>query len=310
MKRICVVGSINIDIITSTERFPTIGENVFADTFEVFQIGGKGANQALALGRLGQDVSMVGLLGDKFYSDETYKLLGENNVDCRGISLIKDQYPGIGLVIVDKNGDNEILVYPGTNNMMTTAYIDQFWDIISNSDIILFQLEIPVEVSLYAMKRLKSFNKTIILDPAPVKKVPDEIYQYVDYLTPNETELQGHTQMAIVSDEDMKRAAGHFIDKGVGCVIHKAGRNGAYIIGKDIFHHVQGYQVNAIDSTAAGDAFNAGLAYGLAQESELLQCVNFANAVGALTTTAIGAENSIPYLKDVFKILDVKKITK
>ena len=303
MRKICVIGSMNIDVVTSVDRFPTVGETVPARTFDIFTGGGKGGNQAVALGKLGADVRMVGRLGDKFYGPDYVKVLIDNQVKADTVEVVPDAFPGTAIVAVDGNSDNILFAYPGTNGMVDAPYLAAHWDKIKDCDFFLFQLEIPLQTNLYAVEALRHLNKTIILDPAPARPLPAEIYKGVDYLTPNETELMTLSQKPVDTDAQMRTAGEVLLRQGVRTVIAKAGKRGAYIITEDEFIHVPGYAVKAIDPTAAGDSFNAGLAYSLAQGRTLYDSVRFANAVGALSTTALGAQSAMPTQSQVMDFI-------
>jgi ribokinase len=303
VKRICVIGSLNVDIVTAVEKFPKPGESVFGKTFDIFIGGGKGANQASSIGRLSADVMMVGKIGDMFYGPDYLKVLKENNVDCSAIKVEKGVYPGIGLVAVDKDGENSIVVYPGANSLVDVELINENWQEISKRDIFLFQLEIPAEVNVFAMKKLREMGKTIIFDPAPAKEFPPEIYEYIDYITPNETELEALTKTQINGEKDVEIAARKLIERGAKTVIAKSGKKGAFIVDKEKFIHVKGYEVKAIDPTAAGDSFNGGFAYALSQGKDIYDSVRFAHAVAGLSTTAMGAQSAMPTIEEVEQFL-------
>ncbi|GCE20050.1 ribokinase [Dictyobacter kobayashii] len=307
MKKICVIGSFNIDIITTTERLPKVGETVFSNTFDLFVGGGKGGNQAIALGKLGADVRMVGKLGDRFYGPGYLDVLKDNQVQCDTVEIEKDMFPGTAVVAVDKNGDNLLFVYSGANEKVDISFIDRHWAAIAACDIFLFQLEIPLQTNLYAMKKLKELKKTIILDPAPATYYREEMLQYVDYVTPNETELEMLTGIALQHSEDFAVASQGLMEKGAKVVIAKAGKSGAYLCTPASFVHIEGYAVNAVDTTAAGDSFNAGFAYALAQGKNAIDSVRFANAVAAISTTAVGAQNAMPALEQVDAFLSMQQ---
>ncbi|GCE14636.1 ribokinase [Tengunoibacter tsumagoiensis] len=299
MKKICVIGSFNIDIITTTDRMPKLGETVFSNTFDVFVGGGKGGNQAVALGKLDADVRMVGKLGDRFYGPDYLEVLKKHQVQCDTVEIEPGMFPGTAVVAVDRNGDNLLFVYSGANQKVDTAFIDRHWEAISACDIFLFQLEIPLETNLYALKKLKELHKTVILDPAPATDYHEDMLQYTDYVTPNETELELLTGVAASSFEDFQMASRLLIEKGARTVIAKAGKNGAYLFNAEMSLHLEGYHVNAVDTTAAGDSFNAGFAYALAEGKNEVESIRFANAVAALSTTVIGAQNGMPTLQQV-----------
>lgn len=186
MKKVCVIGSFNIDISCVMQDFPAIGETIFTDTWDLFVGGGKGGNQAVALGKLGADVRMVGKLGDKFYGPEYLQVLKKHNIKCDTVAIEKDTYPGCAFVGINKNSDNILFVYSGANMLVKPDYIRENREKIFECDIFLMQLEIPFETNLYAARELKGAGKTVILDPAPARRYEEEIFQYVDYATPNE----------------------------------------------------------------------------------------------------------------------------
>lgn len=303
MKRICVIGSLNTDLVAGVERFPKPGETLTGKDFGTYP-GGKGANQAVAAGRLGADVLMVGKLGADLYGEQYLQVLKNEGVRTEGVAVEAGVSSGIAVIEVDSSGENHIVIIAGANGMMDQAFIDQKLKLMRECHIFLLQLEIPLDTVLYAVKRLKELGKTVILDPAPAMALPDEIYPFLDYITPNETEIRILTGQNIESEEDLKRAGMLLIEKGAAAVIAKAGRKGAYIINKNEFMHIPGYRVQAVDTTAAGDSFNAGLAYALAEDKPLNECVRFANAVGALSTTAKGAQTGMPDLDRVQMLMD------
>ncbi|MDI6617811.1 MAG: ribokinase [Clostridiales bacterium] len=298
MKKICVIGSLNMDLVASVERFPEPGETITGKSFNTFP-GGKGANQAVAAGRLGADVSMVGKVGDDLYGDMYLKVLKENNVKSHGVGIENGISTGIAVIEVESTSENNIVIIPGANGKVDVSFIDSKWDVICNCDIFLFQLEIPIDTVLYTLKKLKQFGKTTILDPAPARALPEEIFEYIDYITPNETEIEILTKMKIDSEAALKNAAGMLLKRGVKTVIAKMGKKGACIISNEMFEHIPGFRVDAVDTTAAGDSFNAGFAYALSNGNSLKDCVRFANAVGALSTTAMGAQGAMPSIDAV-----------
>jgi len=307
MKKICVIGSFNIDVTTAMQRFPKLGETVICDTFDVLVGGGKGANQAVALGKLGADVQMVGKLGDSFYGPEYLEVLKTNNVKCDTVIIEKNTFPGSAIVAVDGNGDNILMIYPGANAKVTIDFIDINWDKIIECDIFLLQLEIPDTTNEYLVKKLYEANKTIVFDPAPAKDIAKKMFEYADYVTPNETELEAYTGIAAKSDEDFKKAGNILIDKGAKTVIAKAGKSGAYIITKETFDYVPCYKVEAVDPTAAGDCFNAGFAFGLANDWDIIRSVKFAHAVAGISTTAMGAQSAMPSYEQVQRFIEERE---
>jgi ribokinase len=293
MKKLCVVGSLNMDLVTYVEDFPKPGETIRGKSYMTFP-GGKGANQAVALGKLGADVNMVGKVGDDVYGSKYLEVLKQSNVNSEGVSIQKDISTGIAVIQVTANSENNIVVVAGANGEVDCQFIEKQWSLLREAEIFLFQLEIPIDTVVGTMQKLKENGKIVILDPAPAVKLPDEIYGYIDYITPNETEIKEITGRNITSDEELKEAAGELIGKGVKTVIVKMGKQGARIFCGTESKHVEGFKVKAVDTTAAGDSFNAGFAFALAQNKEVEECVRFANAVGAISTTALGAQAAMP----------------
>ncbi len=302
MKRFCVIGSLNVDLVVTADRLPRPGETVIARDFQINPAGGKGANQAVSLARLGADVSLVGKIGDQFHGPKYLERLKEANVDCQLID-IEPGFPGVATIGVDENGENSILVYPGANQKLDTRYIDRKWEKIVAHDIFLLQLEIPIESVIYTITRLREAGKTIILDPAPAQVLPDSMISVVDYLTPNLLELEALTGLAVNDEEGIKRAAEQLLDRGARYVITKAGPVGAYITDSESTRNRAAFQVDVRDTTAAGDAFNAGLAVALAQKETIDDAVRIANATAALSTTGAGAQSAMPTMDETETLL-------
>ena len=304
MRNICVIGSLNIDLVATVERFPKPGETITGKDFSTFT-GGKGANQAVALGRLGAKVEMIGKVGDDFYGKKYLKVVEDNGVKTRGINVDPGFSTGVALIEVDRSGNNHIVVIPGANGKVDIDFINLRLDYILENDIFLFQLEIPLDTVEYCIKKIKEIEqvshreKIIILDPAPAVPLKDELLKYVDYITPNETEIEILTGVRISNEDDIKKAACLLLSRGVKTVIAKAGGNGAYIVEQNKFVHAPAPKVNVVDTTAAGDSFNAGFAFSLSQDIDLIESVRFANAVAALSVTAKGAQEAMPNMIQV-----------
>lgn len=315
MGKMCVIGSFNIDIMSAVERFPKTGESISVKTFDLQIGGGKGANQAVALGRLGADVMMVGKLGDKFFGPEYVEVLKRNGVSCEAVEVVAGAFPGAAFVAVDGNRDNILFIYPGTNALVDKAWIDRNWDAISACDVVLLQLEIPMETNLHAMNRLKGADglvnsgnhkgsdRLLILDPAPATALPDEMLTGADFITPNEVELSSLAGIPVAEEDEFLKASRILIARGARNIIAKAGRKGAYIVTGTDFWKVPGFTVDAVDPTAAGDSFNAGFALALSEGKTVLESVRFANAVAALSTTAFGAQSAMPVRAAVERFL-------
>lgn len=302
MKRFCVIGSLNVDLVVTADKLPRPGETVIAKDFQINPAGGKGANQAVALARLGADVSMVGKIGDQFHGPEYLERLKQANVDCRLVD-IEPGYPGVATIGVDEAGENSILVYPGANQRLDTHYVESHWEEIVAHDIFLIQLEIPIESVIYTITRLREAGKTIILDPAPAQALPDSLIRAVDHLTPNFLELGTLTGLAVDEEDEVKRAAEQLLDRGARSVITKAGPAGAYITDANSTRNRAAFQVDVRDTTAAGDAFNAGLAIALARKETIDDAVRIANAAASLSTTGAGAQSAMPTMDETEALL-------
>lgn len=306
MKKICVIGSLNVDIVTNVNDFVEPGETIKGLNFNEYY-GGKGANQSVALGRLGATVTMFGAVGDDSLGDKYISYLTKENVVTKNINILENTKTGMAIIEVDSRSENRIIIIGGANDKVTIEYIDENITSILENDIFLLQLEIPLETTIYLMKLLSDNNKTIILDPAPAIYIPDEIYKYIDYITPNETEIEILCNSKINSEETLYKNSKILLEKGVGTVIAKSGKKGAYIIKDNIFELVESFEVEAVDTIAAGDSFNAGLSYAISLDKDIFESVRFANAVAGLSVTGKGAHSSMPTYEKVQKFLENNK---
>ena len=211
------------------------------------------------------------------------------------------------MIEVDTAGENHIVVIPGANGKVDREFIEEKWNLIINRDIFLFQLEIPLDAVLYAVKNLKG-RKTHNTGSCACQELPDEIYKCIDYITPNETEIAVLTGTEIDEDGDLEKAGRKLVEKGVKHVVIKAGKRGAYLATRDDFIHVPGFGVQSVDTTAAGDSFNAGLAFALARGDDILESIRFANAVGAISTTAKGAQSAMLSLMEVESFINQQTV--
>lgn len=301
MKSILVIGSLNMDASVCVERFPVAGETILGKSVS-FVPGGKGANQAVAAGRLAKDskVAMVGCVGDDSFGSILIEGLKRSNVDASGIRVCENCSSGFAVVSVDQEGSNEIIVIPGSNGQCDEAYIRRMDDAIVAADYVVFQLEIPLEAVYYGIRRAKALGKTVILNPAPAPdSILEDILPMVDYLTPNETELMhlsGHVGSIL---EDFTAAAEAFIKAGVANVVVTLGSQGALVVNQTVSQVVPGHRVNAVDTVAAGDCFNAAMVVALSEGKELLEAVSFANKAASVSVSRKGAQDSLPWRQDL-----------
>lgn len=299
MGKILVVGSLNVDMVMNVDHMPAEGETILCDGMTLVP-GGKGANQACAAGRLGTDVAMLGAIGDDDYGALQLKSLSEAGVEVGGLLKKEGQNTGTAFITVNKSGNNSIVVVPGANSAFRPEDIEANRELIEQCEIMILQLEIPLDTVCYAAKLAKSLGKTVILDPAPVPEhFPEELYEYVDIVKPNETELGMLTGIA-EAQKHLTEAAQVLKARGVKNVLVTLGGDGVYInpeSGEEI--RIPACKVKAVDTTAAGDSFTAALAAMLLNGESLEAAAEFANRVSAIVVTRKGAQSSIPTMDEV-----------
>ena len=297
MKNICVIGSLNMDLVVNVDAMPKPGQTIIGSNFKEVP-GGKGANQAVAMARLNGNVSMIGKVGEDGFGQTLINSLKNDKVDTTYIQTTKGS-TGVALITVDKNAQNSIVVSPGANFEVKEEDIDNNIKAIENSDIVVLQLETPLNTIKYALNKAKELNKYTILNPAPAVKLDDEIIKNVDLLTPNETELEIISGVSIETEEDIQKAAQIMIEKGVKELIVTLGSKGSLYINKEKSMFKKAYKVEAVDTTAAGDSYTGALAVALSQEKGIEDAMDFASKVGALSVLKEGAQSSLPTLEDV-----------
>ena len=301
MKKICVIGSLNIDLTVTVPRFHLPGETIFGTDFKVFT-GGKGGNQAVAAAKLGADVLMAGCLGNDSNAGIYRALMKDLHIRDR-VAEARELPSGTALIEVSPDGENRIIVIPGANMAVDIGMIEECRDQISECDIILMQLEIPLETVSYVAGKFGPAGKMIILDPAPAVPLPAELYRNVDYITPNETELSILSGSGTDSEDEIAAGAESLLERGCKNVIVKMGARGSMLVNPDGIRHFPGFSVKAVDTTAAGDTFNAAFAAALAAGKTIPDAMTFANAAGALSTTAMGAQAAMPSLDRVLSLI-------
>ena len=297
MKKILVVGSLNVDMVVRVPHMPVAGETILAEKADTVP-GGKGANQAYAAGKLGAQTIMFGAVGNDRYAEIEKKSLQSAGVDVSRLIVRADCDTGLAWITVNDEGDNSIVVVSGANKTLSEKDIADNDDLLHSCDIVLCQMEIPVQTVLCVARRAKELGKTVILDPAPVPKdFPAELYAYVDIIKPNETELSLLTGAA---SSDYEKGADILRSRGVKNVIVTLGGAGAFVNSETEGKHMLTVRpVPVVDTTAAGDSFTAALAVRLASGSSLLQAVRYANEVATIVVTRKGAQTSIPTAAEV-----------
>lgn len=302
MSQILVVGSLNMDMTLEIPRFPLSGETILADKFYTGP-GGKGANQAYTIGRLGGNVGMLGAVGNDDFGRALISNLRDVNVDVSGIVIKDNADTGRAIINVDRHGANNIVVVPGANAMLGVDDIRKHMHMIEECDIVILQLEIPLSTISYVIKVAKEAGKTVILDPAPATlDFPKELYQLIDIIKPNETELS-----ILLGDETavdrIEESARRLRELGVKNVVVTLGERGAYIDSDNCpgeFFPVQ--DVRVVDSTAAGDTFIAAMSLKLNAGASLRESVIYANKISTIVVTRKGAQSSIPTKDEIHLI--------
>ncbi len=295
--KVTVVGSANVDLVIRAERMPNSGETLIGDAFDIFT-GGKGFNQATAAARLGAEVTLIGRIGDDPFAEILQSAIESEHIDNRFVTTDAESGTGIATIVVEPDGDNSIIVVPRANMRLTSEDIADAADSIAEADVLLLQLETPIEASQTAINIAKANDTIVILDPAPARPLPPSLLAEVDILTPNATEaalLSGHTvntsEDAFVTAETLQT---QIATDSHAAVVLTLGEQGVLLCTATQSTHIPAISIDAVDTTGAGDAFSGALATALANGDELSEAVKFAVAAGAAAATVLGATPSMP----------------
>ncbi|WP_213134413.1 ribokinase [Citrobacter sp. FP75] len=293
-----VLGSINADHILNLNSFPTPGETVTGSQYQV-AFGGKGANQAVAAGRSGANISFIACTGDDDIGESVRKQLASDRIDITPISVISGEATGVALIFVNAEGENVIAIHAGANAALSPALVEAQRDRIAQASALLMQLESPIESVLAAAKIARQHNTTVALNPAPARELSDELLSLVDIITPNETEAEKLTGIRVENDEDAAKAAQALHAKGIHTVLITLGSRGVWASVNGDGHRVPGFKVDAVDTIAAGDTFNGALITALLEETPLPEAIRFAHAAAAIAVTRKGAQPSVPWREEI-----------
>jgi ribokinase len=295
---IVVVGSSNMDLVIKTSRIPKPGETILGGEFAMIA-GGKGANQAVAAARLGGRVYFVARVGRDPFGDRML-----DNFQAEGIAtdyVIRDEKrsSGVAIIVVDDSGENSIVVAAGANGALSPADVDKAEEIISQADSVLLQLEIPIETVMRTVELAAKHGTRVILDPAPARELDYSLLSKIDIITPNETEAEILTGIAGTDEFAARLQATALRNRGVKAVLVTRGKQGSMLDDGNEARVFKTIEVESVDSTAAGDCFNGALAAKLAQGADLSEAINFASRAAAISTTRLGAQDSLPRLSDL-----------
>lgn len=295
---IVVIGSSNTDMVIKCAHLPAPGETILGGNF-FMNAGGKGANQAVAAARLNGDVTFIAKVGDDVFGSQAIELFNKEKINTEYIFIDNKNPSGVALINVDERGENCITVAQGANGNLLVDDVKTLTHVLENADIILIQLEIPIETIEYVAEFCSQHHKKLIVNPAPVCKLSDELLSKISIITPNEKEAEMLTGIAIQDIGSAKEAARILSAKGIERTIITLGEQGALLYANDAFTLISTNKVNAVDTTAAGDVFNGALAVAISEKMNMIDAVKFANAAASISVTRLGAQASAPYRNEI-----------
>lgn len=308
MNPVYVVGSLNYDVSICSPEFPLPGETIFSTSF-LANFGGKGGNQAVALAKLGAPVAFVGAVGNDAFGKDYLRNLKAHKIDASAVQVLNDVSTGVAVIEVNGHGENTIVIHSGANARVKS--IDD--TLLSQASFIMLQNEIPMETNLEVISIAKKCGIPVILDPAPASSsFPKEFFDGIAFVTPNETEAKTITGQSVTDLASAQNTAKWFFERGTKCCLFKSGKDGVYVVHSngEAFKVPSFSELKAVDTTAAGDSFNAGFIYAVAAGNSLEMSAVFANAVAGISVTRRGAQASAPTLKEVKAFLDSKNCEK
>ena len=301
---IVVVGSINMDLVVRTPHLPVPGETVLGEDLQTLP-GGKGANQAVAAARLGAHTTMLGCIGQDIFGTQLRENLSGAGVDCSHLCVKQDSASGVALIGIDgETAENSIIVAGGANRLLSKHELRAAEKVIENADVVVFQLEIPLEAVEEGLKLARKHGKNTILNAAPMCELSDALLANVDILIVNRTETAQLSGMPVVEMEDIEQASAVLFARGIKTIVVTLGSKGSYFIDSTHRTYLPAYPVKSVDTVGAGDAFVGAFAVGTADGMAPDELLKFCNACGGLATTTVGAQNSVPSRNEIEAFLE------
>jgi len=300
-KPVLVLGSINMDFVVKAERVPKPGETLIGCDFSIIP-GGKGANQALCIARLGGKAILAGCLGSDSLGEKLKRGLENEGVITEYLTIDKEEHSGVTVIIINKDGDNSIVLDPGANTRFSPQRAASLKRTLPQISVVLAQLEIPIETVDFVFSEAKKLGIPTVLDAGPAKPLPFSLLRNTDILSPNQTELETLLKREIKDLEQAKKEAEELRSWGIEAVILKLGEKGSYLLTAKDRSYFPAFKVKAVDTTAAGDAFMGALCLGISQGKSLAKAVEFANLAGACAVTKMGAQPSLPTQEEIDKL--------
>lgn len=298
MKKIIVIGSSNVDMVVRTSHLPAPGETILGGEFFMNQ-GGKGANQAVAIKRLGGNLIFMAKLGNDALGRQSVGYFKKEGIDTRYIALDEDSASGVALISVDDHAENSIVVASGANMLLNEQDVDKMLEEMCEGDILLMQLEIPLQTVEYAARKAFGKGVKVVLNPAPARSLPKELFRHLYMVTPNRIEAEMLTGIKIANDADVEKVAEEICAMGVKNVIITLGSKGCLIREEGVSYRIDAFKVEPVDTTAAGDTFNGALCVGLSEGMDLKQAAVMASKASSIAVTRMGAQSSIPYREEL-----------
>lgn len=296
--KLAVLGSINADHILNLAHFPRPGETVIGKQYQI-AFGGKGANQAVAAGRAGAEIAFIACVGADDIGERIRQQLEQDRIDIAPVETVEGEATGVAMIFVNAEGENNIGIYSGANAALTPACVARHQQVIAEADALLMQLESPLESVLAAAEIARAHHTQVILNPAPATQLSDALLSHIDIITPNETEAEILTGIAVKNDDDAARAAAALHAKGINTVLITLGRRGVWLSVAGEGERIPGFSVQAVDTIAAGDTFNGAFITARLEGMALREAVRFAHAAAAIAVTRPGAQPSVPWRTEI-----------